>query len=656
MTSGIDRSAMLKALEKELKSSGNTLLAIEDAPLEVLPTGFPGLDYDVMRCGGLPMGRIVEIYGKEGCIGGDARIRYIIRAADGRLQNAKGGTLERLYQRFNNLEVCGKGKSLRKNTSGTSYYVTSVKEDGEIYSNKVMNVIDSGVQEVWRVTTERGYAVKATIEHEFLTPDGYIKLGDLKVGNLLMVNPKTSKGNTSIRPRVHRPEWLVKNHPGGIRKIIGGKYVFYRIKVYRAVLEAHMNGLSLEEYRYALNTWPLSTIVQKLVFLPAAASIHHIDYDCTNNALDNLVVLDGVKHSRMHALQEHRPYLNLYARPDTILSIEYVGYERVYDIVCADPDRNFLASNIVVHNCGKSALAQRIISMAQHAYPDRFVGLIDSEATFMRDWMTQNGVDCDMLQYKQTNTQEDAFKLTTNWVETGKFSVVVIDSLANLMPSKMLSNEWYSVNTKTGEVESSFAVGLFSKLTTDFCKKICMPASKHKTLVVIVNQVRADIGGFARPGMPPPLSTPGGHAFGHDLSIKLVLTKVSDIIAPNSKEVIGFTTRAALRKSKVGVSNGTTDDTSHLAFYFEDGIGKTEVYGTLDMAIRKGVIIKGGAWYNWIWEGAKVKSWHGQDKVITELLASPTDVALLKEHVAKSKNDGTFSSGPELSSLQLVEE
>lgn len=285
---------------------------------------------------------------------------------------------------------------------------------------------------------------------------------------------------------------------------------------------------------------------------------------------------------------------------------------------------------------GKSALAQRVIGIAQKMFPDKFAGLIDSEATYLRDWMQQNGVDIDLLQYKQTNLQEDAFKTALDWTETGKFSVVVIDSLANLMPAKMAGNEWYTYDSKTSMVKSDYAVGVFAKLTTEFCKKVVMPAANTNTLVIIVNQVRADIGGFSRPGMPPPVTTPGGHAFGHDLTNRIVLSKVEDI--EENKEIIGFKSRARMRKSKVGTGDGTTDDASHLAFYFQDGIAKTEVYSVFDAAVRNGILLKSGAWYMWTYEGESFGKWQGTAKAQAHFLDDRDELDKLRKQVEIVKN------------------
>jgi recombination protein RecA len=283
---------------------------------------------------------------------------------------------------------------------------------------------------------------------------------------------------------------------------------------------------------------------------------------------------------------------------------------------------------------GKSTFAVRVGAVAQDRYKDKFIGIADSEGTYTFDWLVANGIDPEKCVFCRSNVQEEVFAQIVAWAKTGLFSLIILDSLGNLMPSKLQARDWYSQDSKTGEWSSEYAVGDYSRLCTNFSKQICMPLSENNTTLLVCNHIRAKIGGFVRPGMPPPTTTPGGHCFGHDTSMHLVFSKVKDVVN-KKQEVEGFVSRVRVKRSKVGQDNVSTDDSSNPTFYFKDGIKKSKVYNTIDSAVLKQILLKAGTWYSFIDKssGEVLNKWQGLDAVRQYYLNNDEDYSKFKNIV-----------------------
>jgi recombination protein RecA len=300
----------------------------------------------------------------------------------------------------------------------------------------------------------------------------------------------------------------------------------------------------------------------------------------------------------------------------------------------------------------KSLLALRIIAMAQRLFPDKAAGIIDTEFAHDRKWIAMQGIDPERMLFVADNVAENVHYTLCRYVETGLCSVVVLDSLGNLQSSKMANtSEWFKVD-KQGNVASSSEMGLSAVLTTAFMKKITNAAAKTNTCVIICNQVRDKIGVL----YGSPETTPGGNALGHDVAMRIRMSKVEDIV-DDRKNVIGHVASAHVKRNKVAVNGvGRTDDGTHLSFYFEDGIKKTEVFSTYDEAVKRGIISKAGAWVYWNYGGEQIKRWQGNHNAREHFLTAPDDLAKLKDHNANTTIDATFSSEPETVSVTVVDE
>lgn len=230
-------------------------------------------------------------------------------------------------------------------------------QDGVVRLGEVECVWYSGDKETWTVTTEGGRSVRASAEHPFFTPDGWKKLGELRVGDEVLVNLGRKTGE-SRSPRNHYRQVFVKHHPF---QSYDGKHRQqdrYKVPVHRAVMEAHLNGLSYEDFIDVLRTDEIRA--KELVYLdPAKVIVHHQDENHLNNDLENLVVVPRLDHYRHHAQEGGGHNVLEQIGSDTVRSIEYHGWERTYDIKMVE-DPNFLANGFVVHNSGETYAADAL--------------------------------------------------------------------------------------------------------------------------------------------------------------------------------------------------------------------------------------------------------------------------------------------------------
>lgn len=320
---------------------------------------------DEMTGGGYAYRRIHLLFGAKSCIDGDSFLWYESWSKNKRM-NSKGGTIRRLYERFNKRISNNIGRP--PYLGDTVYFVKSVDAEGHVIRNEVKNVVKTGKKECYKVTVNIGNELISTLEHKYLTPTGYKELKDLKVGDTIYVNT-----NNRIKGRkkdINRPEVLVKYHPKFPIKIAKttykGKeqdYLYYRGQKARVVYEAFLNNMEVEQYVSFLNTASKNEI-DSLIFLPQNIHIHHKDEDFLNNNLDNLELVDPSEHGKIH-MRDRLNNLRIVVEEVTIVSIIYVGLRETFDIQCNYPYNNYIANGIVVHNSGKNAELNQMMAYNQ---------------------------------------------------------------------------------------------------------------------------------------------------------------------------------------------------------------------------------------------------------------------------------------------------
>lgn len=255
---------------------------------------------------------------------------------------------------------------------------------------------------------------------------------------------------------------------------------------------------------------------------------------------------------------------------------------------------------------GKSTLALHILAEAQKR---KGVGaFVDAEHALDPDYAKRIGVNIDELLISQPDSGEQALQIVETLVRSGQVDVIVIDSVAALVPKAEIAGEM-------GE----FQIGLQARLMSQALRKLSGIVSKTKTAVIFLNQTRMKIG--IRFGNPE--TTPGGLALKFYSSIRVDLRRIAQI--KKGEEIIGNRIKAKIVKNKVAAPFKTTE----FDIYYNEGISKwADVVNT---GLRYGVIKKSGSWLQY--ENKKLGQ--GMEGAKTFLRENPEIAKEIKEAILK---------------------
>lgn len=295
----------------------------------------------------------VYLWGQPGCIAAQTKLSYVSRGPDGKTRSTKGGSIERLYQVFHGLTGPGKGR-YQVAPVDSQFWVSSVDDEGRIFKNRVLDVVQSGQRKCLRLRTKSGLEIEATDDHEFMSDGEFAALRDLRPGSVVDVHTNKIINTSTRRPKRSRASLSVPHHPYASTHVIEKKYTYKALPLARAIVEADMNSLSIAEYQARLNSGDL----RGLQFLKKSDDVHHRDEDCTNDVIENLEVISHTEHARRHGLRYQS--LRYVTTRDEVDWIQPVGVKETYDLKMAGPYHNFVAASFVVHNCGKSDIVKRV--------------------------------------------------------------------------------------------------------------------------------------------------------------------------------------------------------------------------------------------------------------------------------------------------------
>ena len=257
---------------------------------------------------------------------------------------------------------------------------------------------------------------------------------------------------------------------------------------------------------------------------------------------------------------------------------------------------------------GKTTLAQHIIAEAQKA--GGTAAYIDAEHALDPTYANTCGVQLDDLLISQPDTGEEALEITETLVRSGAIDVIVIDSVAALVPRAEIEGEMGDVH-----------VGLQARLMSQALRKLVAAIGKSKTAVVFINQLREKVGIiFGNPEI-----TPGGRALKFYSSVRIDLRR-GDAIKQGT-EIIGTRVRARVVKNKVAPPFRNTE----FDIMFNHGISKEG--GLLDIGVASGIIKKLGAFFNY----GETKLGQGRENAKDYLTQHP-EVASQLEHEIRSAN------------------
>ncbi|MGB2246218.1 MAG: recombinase RecA [Alcanivorax sediminis] len=221
---------------------------------------------------------------------------------------------------------------------------------------------------------------------------------------------------------------------------------------------------------------------------------------------------------------------------------------------------------------GKTTLTLSVIAQAQKK--GATCAFVDAEHALDPDYAEKLGVNVDDLIVSQPDTGEQALEITDMLVRSGAVDVVIVDSVAALVPKAEIEGEMGDAH-----------VGLQARLMSQALRKITGNVKNANTLVVFINQIRMKIGVM----FGNPETTTGGNALKFYSSVRLDIRRIGAV--KQGDEVTGNETRVKVVKNKVSPPFRQAE------FQILYGQGINQLGEVLDLGVQQGLVDKSGAWY-----------------------------------------------------------
>jgi recombination protein RecA len=243
---------------------------------------------------------------------------------------------------------------------------------------------------------------------------------------------------------------------------------------------------------------------------------------------------------------------------------------------------------------GKTTLALHAIAEAQKN--GGTAAFVDAEHALDPVYAKKLGVDIDELIVSQPDTGEQALEITDTLVRSNAIDVLVVDSVAALVPRAEIE----------GEMGDSH-VGLQARLMSQALRKITGSISRSRTLVIFINQIRMKIGVM----YGNPETTTGGNALKFYASVRLDIRRTGQI--KDRDDIVGNATRVKVVKNKVA------PPFKQVEFDIMYGEGVSKIGEILDLGVKAGIVEKSGAWFSY----DSIRIGQGRENAKTYLRENP---------------------------------
>lgn len=260
---------------------------------------------------------------------------------------------------------------------------------------------------------------------------------------------------------------------------------------------------------------------------------------------------------------------------------------------------------------GKTTVSLSIIASAQKAGGE--VAFIDAEHALDPQYAKTLGVDIDNLLVSQPDTGEDALEITEALVRSGAIDVIVIDSVAALVPKSEIEG-----------VMGDSHVGLHARLMSQALRKLAGIINKSNTVAIFINQLREKVGVI----YGNPEVTTGGRALKFYSSVRMEVRKAEAI--KSGSEVVGARTKVKVVKNKVA----PPFKEAYFDLMFGEGISKEG--GIVDFAVDMDIITKAGAWFSY----GETRMGQGRDAAKQFLVDNPDIYAEIESRVRAALMEG----------------
>ncbi|MBN2356225.1 recombinase RecA [candidate division KSB1 bacterium] len=258
---------------------------------------------------------------------------------------------------------------------------------------------------------------------------------------------------------------------------------------------------------------------------------------------------------------------------------------------------------------GKTTLALHVIAEAQKK--GGLAAFVDAEHALDAHYANLLGVDTDNLLISQPDTGEQALEITETLVRSGALDIVVIDSVAALVPRAEIEGEM-------GDAQ----MGLQARLMSQAMRKLTAAISKSHTSVVFINQIREKIGVM----FGSPETTTGGRALKFYASVRLDIRRIASI--KDGENVIGNRTKVKVVKNKVAPPFREAE------FDIIYGQGISKIGDLIDLAVNHNIMDKSGTWFSF----GEERLGQGRENVRRYLEQNPSLLTVIEKKVREALN------------------